>query len=112
MGDSSVPSDFDEARSPVSHEAIMAALVKASHRTDEWGKSVERRIKHVEDSQGAMLKELQANTAETVAARAVITDVRDAMTTARTLRRFTVWIGGLAAAVASIWALFTQAGGK
>jgi hypothetical protein len=111
MDDSSTPQNFESAH-PVSHEAIMAALLKASHRTDEWRKSIERRMKNVEDAQDVMLKELQSNTVETVAARAVITDVRDAMTTARTLRRVVIWFGGLAAAVASVWALYTQAGGK
>lgn len=110
MDDNSVPGHLEV--NGVSHETIMAALLKSSHKTEEWRKSFERRMHHVETVQATMLKELQSNTIETVAARSVITEVRDAMTTARTIRKAVVWFAGFATSLAVLWEVYTRANPK
>lgn len=100
MGDTTTPGDFDQGQ-PVSHEAIMNTLMRASHNTERWRKEFEKRMRHVEDTQLTMLKELRENTA-------VTTEVRDGMTTVRTMKKLVIGIGTITASLAAIYAFFQQ----
>lgn len=105
MADDSIPGALHKA---TSHGDIMNALIGASHRTNEWRKGFEERLRVVETTQQDMLSELRANTAETRAARQTIQDVSDALVTARTVRKLVIWLSTFAAAVGALWTVWSQ----
>lgn len=109
---SDTDSDFDKLRPGASHDDIMAALVRSSGRTAEWRRDIGDRVTQLESTNVTILRELRENTEETKRGREAVEAMRDGLTTMRTLKKVAVWFGGLAAAAASVWALWTQAGGK
>lgn len=101
------PSDFGlldhDGAGPPTHGDILAAIRSHASKTDEWIADSRQWREQQAEVNADLRAELKANTAETISAREAIAVVQAGMTTARTVKVVTMWLGGIAGGALAIW---------